>query len=108
MRSPGWKQRVAVDLDALIVATVPNVRKAVRWNSPWYGIADKGWFLSYHCFDAYLKITFLTGSQLDPEPPISSKDPDARYLHLVDEPLDHDQLAAWITQAAALPGWDGF
>lgn len=105
---PGWKQVVARDLDAMIAEAVPGVRKAVRWNSPWYGVAGHGWFLSYHCFDTYLKVTFLAGRHLDPEPPISSKDPDARYLHLTDEPIDVAELRSWIEQASAIPGWDGF
>lgn len=105
---PGWKNQVARDLDALIVTSVPGVRKAVRWNSPWYGVAGNGWFLSYHCFERYLKVTFVNGIHLAPQPPESSKDPEARYVHLTAEASDDAQLGRWIEQAAALPGWDGF
>lgn len=105
---PGWKQSVARKVDALVVATVADVRKAVRWNSPWYGLERQGWFLSYHCFDNYLKVTFLAGSRLDPPPPLRSKDPDARYVHLTEEAVDRNQLRLWIEQAASIPGWDGF
>lgn len=106
---PGWKQEVGQQLDALIERTVPDVRKAVRWNSPFYGVEGQGWFLSYHCFTRYIKVTFLYGAQLDPLPPVGSKDPNARYVHLhEDEELDEELLASWIRQAAEIPGWDGF
>ncbi len=102
---PGWKSEVGRDLDALIVRTVPNVRKAVRWNSPFYGVEDQGWFLSFHCFAKYLKVTFLRGMALQPLPPVASKDPNARYLHIhEDEPFDEDQVRSWLEQAAAMPG----
>ena len=102
---PGWKGDVGRDLDALIERTVPHVRKAVRWNSPFYGVEGQGWFLSYHCFTKYIKVTFLRGSSLDPLPPVESKDPNTRYVHLMEgEPLDEDQLTKWIEQAAAIPG----
>ncbi|MEZ5239176.1 MAG: DUF1801 domain-containing protein [Microthrixaceae bacterium] len=105
---PGWKRPVGEALDGLIESVVPDVRKAVRWNSPFYGSADPGWFLSYHCFTRYVKLTFFDGAALDPPPPVGSKDPNARYLHIhEDEPIPRDQLAEWIAQAAALPGWDG-
>ena len=106
---PGWKRETGRRLDDLIVRTVPDVRKAVRWNSPFYGVEGRGWFLSYHCFTRYLKVTFLRGAELDPLPPVGSKDPDARYVHLHEgEDVDEAQLTAWIRQAAAIPGWDGF
>ena len=106
---PGWKQRVGRELDALIERVVPDVRRAVRWNSPFYGVEGQGWFASYHCFDRYIKVTFLKGSQLDPEPPECSKDPDARYVHLGEgEDLDTALLESWVGQAAAIPGWGGF
>lgn len=106
---PGWKRDVGLQLDALIERTVPDVRKAVRWNSPFYGVEGQGWFLSYHCFTRYIKVTFLYGAQLDPLPPVGSKDPNARYVHLhEDEELDEELLASWIRQAAEIPGWDGF
>jgi hypothetical protein len=103
---PGWKREVGRELDALIERTVPNVTKAVRWNSPFYGVEGQGWFLSYHVFTRYVKITFLKGSSLQPKPPVGSKDPDARYFHVEEgAPLDEAQLASWIRQAAAIPGW---
>lgn len=106
---PGWKQGVGRELDALIERCVPDVRRAVRWNSPFYGVDGQGWFLSYHCLTRYVKVAFLRGSALEPLPPVASKDPDARSLHLhEDEAMDAAQLAGWIEQAARLPGWDGF
>ena len=105
----GWKQEVGRQLDQLIERTVPEVSKAVRWNSPFYGVEGQGWFLSYHCFTRYIKVTFLRGTELDPLPPVSSKDPDTRYVHLhEDEDLDEELLASWIKQASEVPGWDGF
>ena len=105
---PGWKSDVGRRLDALIVDTVPDVRKAVRWNSPFYGIDGAGWFLSYHVFTRYVKVTFFNGRLLEPPPPGAGKDPDARWVDLYEGELDEAQLAAWIRQAAALPGWQGF
>lgn len=106
---PDWKSDVGRHLDELIVRTVPGVNKAVRWNSPWYGVEGQGWFLSYHCFTRYIKVTFIRGADLDPLPPVASKDPDARYVHIQqDEDIDEELLASWIRQAAELPGWDGF
>ena len=103
---PGWKSEACAKLDALIMATVPGVEKAVRWNSPFYGVPGQGWFLAFYCFTRYIKITFFRGAQLDPLPPVGSKDPDARYLHIFeDEPVDTAQLEIWLRQAAALPGW---
>ncbi|MCE8032190.1 DUF1801 domain-containing protein [Billgrantia tianxiuensis] len=102
---PEWKHDVGRRLDALIVRTVPNVRKAVRWNSPFYGIEGQGWFLTFHCFTKYLKVAFLNGASLEPPPPIASKDPNTRYLHIhQDEPIDEAQLAEWLRQASRLPG----
>lgn len=105
---PGWKCDVGRRIDDLIVRTVPDVRKAVRWNSPWYGIEGEGWFLSYHVFTRYVKVTFLNGVSLDPEPPGSGKDPDSRWVDVYEGKLDEEQLAEWVRQAAALPGWKGF
>lgn len=106
---PGWKQDLGRRLDALVVETVPGVRKAVRWNSPFYGVADRGWFLSLHAFTRYLKVGFLNGAELEPLPPIDAKDPATRYLHVSeDEPLDEAQFLGWVRQAATLPGWTGF
>ena len=106
---PEWKHDVGRHLDELVEDVVPEVRKAMRWNSPFYGVEGKGWFLSYHCFTRYVKVTFLKGSSLEPMPPESSKDPDARYLHVGEDGVqDEEQLRDWIRQAAELPGWDGF
>ena len=106
---PDWKKDVGELIDSLVVENVPGVKKAVRWNSPFYGTEDGAWFLSYHCFTRYVKVTFLNGSSLDPLPPVESKDENTRYLHIhEDEEPDVDQFAEWIRQAAALPGWDGF
>ena len=105
---PEWKSDVGRRLDDLIVRNVPNVRKAVRWNSPWYGIEGQGWFASYHVFTRYVKITFLNGASLDPLPPGGGKDPDARWVDIYEDELDEEQMAEWVRQSAALPGWDGF
>jgi hypothetical protein len=103
---PGWKSHVGRRLDALITGTVPDVRKAVRWNSPFYGAAGQGWFLSFHCFTRYVKVTFFRGTSLQPAPPGPSKHEAVRYLDIHEHhPLDEAQLATWIRQAAALPGW---
>lgn len=105
---PGWKSDIGRRLDELIVGNVPDVRKAVRWNSPWYGVEGQGWFLSTHVFSKYVKVTFLNGAQLLPEPPGSGKDPDSRWVNIFEGELDEEQMAKWIRQSAALPGWDGF
>lgn len=103
-----WKRDVARRLDALVVQTVPEVRKAVRWNSPFYGVEGQGWFLSFHCFTRSLKVTFFRGSSLHPLPPGESRHAEVRYLDLhEDDPWDEKQLADWIRQASRLPGWDG-
>lgn len=102
---PGWKSDVGRKLDALIVKTVPDVHKAVKWNSPFYGIEGDGWFLSYHCFAKYIKLTFFRGTSLDPVPPVASKTPETRYFHIHEgEDLDKTPLADWIRQASRLPG----
>ena len=105
---PGWKSELGRRLDDLIVRTAPNVRKAVRWNSPWYGIEGEGWFASAHVFTRYVKVTFLNGASLKPEPPGSGKDPDARWVDIYEGELDEEQMAEWVRQAAAIPGWRGF
>ena len=105
---PEWKSDLGRRLDDLIVRNVPNVRKAVRWNSPWYGIEGQGWFASYHVFTRYVKITFLNGASLDPLPPGGGKDPDARWVDIYEGEIDEEQMAEWVRQSAALPGWDGF
>jgi len=106
---PGWKRDVGRRLDALIARTVPGVRKAVKWNSPLYGIEDpgekEGWFLGVHCFTKYVKVAFFRGAWLRPVPPGASKGKDTRYLDIhEDDPLDEAQLAAWVKQASQLPG----
>jgi len=103
---PGWKRDLARRLDVLVGRTVPGVRKAVKWNSPFYGVEGQGWFLSFHCFGRYIKVTFFRGTKLRPLPPGASKHPDVRYLDVrEDDELDEAQVASWLRQAAALPGW---
>ena len=102
---PGWKRDLGKRLDALIVRTVPNVRKAVKWNSPFYGIEGQGWFLSFHVFTRYVKVTFFRGSSLRPVPPGPSKDRNTRYVNIHEDELDEAKMATWVKQAAALPGW---
>ncbi len=102
---PGWKQDVGRRLDALIVRTVPGVRKAVKWNSPFYGLDDRSWFLSFHCFKHYVKVAFFRGASLRPPPPGASKQPEVRYLDIREDDLfDEPQFAAWVKQASELPG----
>ena len=102
---PGWKRDVGARLDSLVVQTVPGVRKAVRWNSPFYGVEGRGWFLSFHCFTKYIKMTFLRGTSLLPMPPVESKDPNTRYFHIYEnDPLDEVLLCSWIRQASEQPG----
>jgi len=103
---PGWKRNVGRGLDALIARTVPGVRKAVKWNSPFYGIEGQGWFLSFHTFTNYVKVAFFRGASLRPLPPGESRQKEVRYLDIhEDDQLDESQLARWVRQAAALPGW---
>jgi len=101
---PGWKSNVGRRLDVLIVRTVPGVRKAVKWNSPFYGVEDQVWFLSFHCFTKYVKVTFFRGASLRPVPPGESKHKDVRYLNIYEDQLDEAQLADWVKQASQLPG----
>ena len=102
---PGWKRDVGRWLDAVIARTVPGVYKAVKWNSPFYGIEGEGWFLSFHCFAKYVKVTFFRGASLRPVPPGESKHRDVRYFDLrEDDPLDEAQFVAWVGQASQLPG----
>ena len=105
---PGWKRALGERLDRLIVRNVPDVRKAVKWNSPWYGIEDQGWFLSFHVFTRYVKVAFVRGTWLRPVPPGGTpKSQDMRWIDIhEDDQLDEAQLAAWVKQAAALPGWE--
>lgn len=102
---PGWKRDVGRRLDTLIERTVPEVRKAVRWNSPFYGVEGQGWFLSFHCFTKYIKVAFLRGASLHPLPPVESRHPNTRYFHIHENtPFDEELLANWIRQASELPG----
>jgi hypothetical protein len=106
---PGWKRDVGRQLDAIIGRAVPGVRRAVRWNSPFYGTEANGWFLSYHCITRYIKVAFYRGTELDPMPPVASKNEGTRYFHIHEsEAIDEKLLASWVRQAAKLPGWDGF
>jgi hypothetical protein len=101
---PGWKRDVGRRLDALIVRVVPGVRKAVKWNSPFYGMEGQGWFLSFHTFTNYVKVTFFRGTSLRPVPPGGTAK-DARWIDVHEDNPDEAQMAIWIRQAAALPGW---
>jgi hypothetical protein len=102
---PGWKGEVGRRLDALIANAVPEVRKAVKWNSPFYGVEGQGWFLSFHCFTSYIKVAFFRGALLRPPPSGASKKEDLRYLDIhEDDPLDEARFADWVQQASQLPG----
>jgi hypothetical protein len=101
---PGWKRDLGRRLDALIERTVPGVRKAVKWNSPFYGVEDDIWFLSFHCFTKYLKVTWFRGASLRPVPAGSSKHKDVRYLDIYEDDFDEAQFIAWVKQASQLPG----
>src|SRR5688572_7964848 len=106
---PGWKRDVGRRLDALIVRTVPGVRKAVRWNSPFYGVEGRGWFLGVHCITKYVKVAFFKGAALRPMPPVESRQKDVRYFHIHEgDRLDEELVAGWIRQASELPGEDMF
>ena len=103
---PGWKRHVGRRLDALIVRTVPGVRKAVKWNSPFYGVEGQGWFLGFHTFTNYVKVAFFRGASLRPVLPGESKQKEVRYLDIHDSGLlDEALVAKWIRQASELPGW---
>jgi hypothetical protein len=103
---PGWKHDVGRRLDALIVRTVPGVRKAVKWNTPFYGVEGQGFFLGFHCITKYIKVAFFRGTSLHPLPPVESTQKEVRYLHIhEDEQLDEKLVASWIRQASELPGW---
>jgi hypothetical protein len=103
---PGWKRDVGRRLDALITRAIPRVRKAVKWNSPFYGVEGQGWFLNFHTFTNYVKVAFFRGTSLVPVPPGESKHKEVRYLDIrEDDQLEEAQLVIWIRQAAALPGW---
>ena len=105
---PGWKSHVGRRLDALIVRSVPGVRKAVKWNSPFYGVEGQGWFLNFHCFTKYVKVAFFRGTSLRPVPPGGSKHKEVRYLDIhEDDKLNEREMASWIRQASSIPGRKG-
>ena len=101
---PGWKRDIGRRLDALIGHHVPNVRKAVKWNSPFYGIEGQGWFLGMHVFTHYVKVTFFQGTSLQPIPP-GGTDKNARWINIHEDDFDEAQMVEWVKQAAAIPGW---
>jgi hypothetical protein len=101
---PDWKRDLGRRLDALIVRTVPGVYKAVKWNTPFYGIEGEGWFVSFHCFTKYIKVTWFRGTSLRPVPPGESKHKEVRYLDIYEDQLDEAQFVAWVKQASRLPG----
>ncbi len=102
---PSWKGRIGSHIDALVTETLPDVEMAVRWNSPFYGIAGRGWFLSLYCFNKYVKVTFLNGAKLVPEPVGRGTQSEPRWVNIAeDDEIDDAQLADWFRQAAALPG----
>jgi hypothetical protein len=105
---PEWKHDLGRRIDEIVTRTVPDVRKAVRWNSPFYGLEGRGWFLSFHCFTRYLKVTWHNGSLLDPVPPKASKHEFVRHLDIHDGDFDEAQITDWVRQAAALPGEEVF
>ena len=103
---PGWKRDVVRRLDEVIMQAAPGGCKAIRWNSPFYGIADQSWFLGVHCFTKYVKVAFFDGASLRPVPPVESKQPKVRYFQIHEgDAIDEQQLAAWVKQASKLPGW---
>ncbi len=103
---PGWKRDVGKQLDELITRHVPHVQKAVKWNSPFYGVEGQGWFMSMHTFAKYVKVVFFRGTSLEPMPPVASKNAETRYVHVgEDEAIDEAKMAMWVKQAAELPGW---
>ena len=103
---PGWKRDLGQRLDSIITQAVPDVRKAVKWNSPFYGVASHGWFLSFHVFTRYVKVAFFRGTSLQPLPPSASKTEGTRYIDIHEgDALDEAQLSNWVKQAAALPGF---
>src|SRR5690349_20443792 len=101
---PGWKREIGENIDAMIDSTVPRVQRAVKWNSPFYGVEQGSWFLSFHCFAKYVKVTFFRGTSLRPVPSGESKHKEVRYLDIHEGQLDEAQLAKWVKQASGLPG----
>lgn len=102
---PAWKRDIGKRIDALVTRSVRGVAKAVKWNSPFYGITGEGWFLSFHVFANYVKVTFFRGTSLKPVPPGTSKHPDVRYLDIREDDFDEKQFVKWVKQAEVLPGW---
>ena len=106
---PGWKSAVGKELNELIEANIPNVRKAVRWNSPFFGTEELGWLVSFHVLTRHVQVNFFAGASLEPVPPGSGKDPNARWINIGEnEPLDQKQITDWLQQAAKLSGWESF
>jgi len=101
---PGWKSEVGRRIDALIEQVVPAVKKAVKWNSPLYGVEEGAWFLSLHCYTKFIKVTFFRGTSLDPVPPVASKMKEVRYFHIEEGKFDEAQFLKWVKQASQLPG----
>jgi hypothetical protein len=102
---PGWKSELGKRLDTIVARAVPHVKKAVKWNSPFYGIEGQGWFMSFHVFTKYVKVTFFNGVSLQPLPPGPSKHKDVRYVDIREGELDEAQMTAWVKQSASIPGW---
>jgi hypothetical protein len=103
---PGWKRDVSRQVDAIITRTVPRVKKAVKWNSPFYSVDGNSWFLSFHMFTKYVKVAFFNGASLMPQPPELSKSKGVRYVHIHEEDrIDESQFASWVKQSSVLPGW---
>lgn len=102
---PGWKSAVGKQLDQAIARAVPRLNKAVKWNSPFYGVEGQGWFLAVHVFTHFVRVTFFRGTKLDPLPPGPSKDPNTRYYDIREGAFDERQFTRWVKQAAAIPGW---
>ena len=101
---PGWQREIGKRLDALVARAVPNVRKAVKWNSPFYGVEGQGWFLAFHVYARFVKVTFFRGTSLQPPPP-GGRSEEARWVNVHEDDLDAAQMTAWVKQAAAIPGW---
>ena len=102
---PEWKRKIGRDIDTLIVKHVPGVQKAVKWNSPLYGVEEGCWFMGVHVFARYLKVSFFNGADLEPPPPVASKQKHVRYFHIhEDDAVDETRFADWVKQASRLPG----
>lgn len=101
---PGWKRGVGEAIDRIVAQVAPDASKAVKWNTPFYGTAPGEWFLAFHCFERYVKVTFFKGTALDPVPPETSKQADVRYAHIHEDGFDEAAFAEWVRQASVLPG----